>query len=1142
MFKTAAAQALSLQHILSEMDSALDVEIQTQESGSRSTRHVAVDGHFLEEQAGLYLYQFSLTEPWDVNDDTPTRIQANNDSPLQATIVSSNGMTITIATKIQLSLEMLQQIILFDDSVELLKRLREMLKSNQEDQSKLGSKIFGLESFRRGMLPSPLSPAIFKPDVSQAQAMRMALGSEVTYIVGPPGTGKTVTLAALALNHLQAGQTVLMAAHTNIAVDNAILKLADLSKKAGLSSKLSEGAAIRVGVPEHPDLHKPEYEDIYLPAIVKRRSAGLQQTREILEVSLKNLESRLHAFTQAKKRKQDEWYNNRQQRTAQLDPYKKDLSGLQAVEEQRITTLNAEKRQVEERYKQVNQQLYALNQYGAQQNAEFVRTQSEYNTLLTQQADVANQLRLAQQMNRLVRLFRGIHQDALEKELSEVNYQIWSTQGTQAKIQRDLELAYTHRATLEAQIKQLRDRFQYIMSQINTPSRNAPRIARLQEEVANLEYMIAQDDALQQTEEQRAMQDEESYQNKITDIRMRLESIEAELREVEKRIVAEAQVIATTLSKTYMNSLLSERRFDVVIVDEMSMAPLPVVYIAASHANKSVILIGDPLQLAPIAQAKDKNEMVKKWLGTDLFTHRGITMELSSKGYENSVLLEYQSRMHPEISNIARKYVYDGLIKDREIEERGDYSQVLPLPEKRLILCDTSDASPIAVRPESSRINIYHALCSVALARHALSTLPEDGTQQGKQRIGIVTPYKKQSKLLQNLINDADLKEHVRVGTVHKFQGLEFDVVIFDTVESPDIPPMTDFIAGGKATEALRLINVAVTRARHKLIIVANAQHIRNAHFGYQTLWFPEGSILRKAVEEARLVGTFNSLDVLKLSIQAFNKASDHLSRSSFEVQRSLSSTVGRLEFEHLDERTFFDRLIADMKSAQKKIVIFSPFFGPQRLAYIKPMIIERHKSGVEVIVFSSNVKQDPYYARAINELKQGGIKHQTFSGRHDKLAILDTEIVYIGSLNLLSHFGTIEYMLRIKSPRFVESLCKFIDLETMEAAPTKWGNDIKISIARLPTIPCMKCSRPLKPIPGKKFGVFYGHGGNRQCNNTENIPEGIFKNIPDLSTTRCEKCGGQTDLHVSGKDAWMSCAAPDPCNFGRKIVIEVNR
>jgi ribosomal protein L37E len=203
-------------------------------------------------------------------------------------------------------------------------------------------------------------------------------------------------------------------------------------------------------------------------------------------------------------------------------------------------------------------------------------------------------------------------------------------------------------------------------------------------------------------------------------------------------------------------------------------------------------------------------------------------------------------------------------------------------------------------------------------------------------------------------------------------------------------------------------------------------------------------------------------------------------------------------------------------------------------------MLIERHRLGIEVIVFSSNVKQDSFYAQAINELKQGGIKHQTFSGRHDKYAIIDTEIVYIGSLNLLSQVGTVEYMLRIKSSRFVESLCKFIDLETMQAAPTKWGKDINISFARLPTLPCKECSRMLKPIKGP-YGPFYGHGYNSQCKNTENIPENIYKQILDHATIQCEKCGGQTAFHVSKKNAWISCAAPDPCNFGRKIVITVD-
>ena len=53
-----------------------------------------------------------------------------------------------------------------------------------------------------------------------------ALGNEVSYIIGPPGTGKTETLAAIAYALVQAGRSVLIAAHTNIAVDNAILKLA----------------------------------------------------------------------------------------------------------------------------------------------------------------------------------------------------------------------------------------------------------------------------------------------------------------------------------------------------------------------------------------------------------------------------------------------------------------------------------------------------------------------------------------------------------------------------------------------------------------------------------------------------------------------------------------------------------------------------------------------------------------------------------------------------------------------------------------------------------------------------------------------------------------------------------------------------
>jgi len=82
-----------------------------------------------------------------------------------------------------------------------------------------------------------------------------------------------------------------------------------------------------------------------------------------------------------------------------------------------------------------------------------------------------------------------------------------------------------------------------------------------------------------------------------------------------------------------------------------------------------------------------------------------------------------------------------------------------------------------------------------------------------------------QYHLIKELLQSAGLDYYVRVGTVHAFQGLEFDTVIFDTVESPGIA-IPRFTSDRWGTTAMRLLNVAITRARHKLMIVANMDYI----------------------------------------------------------------------------------------------------------------------------------------------------------------------------------------------------------------------------------------------------------------------------------------------------------------------------
>src|SRR5438045_5200622 len=94
------------------------------------------------------------------------------------------------------------------------------------------------------------------------------------------------------------------------------------------------------------------------------------------------------------------------------------------------------------------------------------------------------------------------------------------------------------------------------------------------------------------------------------------------------------------------------------------------------------------------------------------------------------------------------------------------YSAVEPLPELPVLLCDTSDASPIATAPEGkSRINAYHALCSIELARQALATLPERQLRKGEFRIVLITPYRKQAQLLSQLVKEAGLTVVIRAGT-----------------------------------------------------------------------------------------------------------------------------------------------------------------------------------------------------------------------------------------------------------------------------------------------------------------------------------------------------------------------------------------
>lgn len=1111
--------------MIQEMKTAIQEEIK--ETKQKGYKHIASDGKILSNQPGSYIYIFTLSEPWEPQDDASLKITLSGSRDIKGTLVNSTGATITIVTNKSLPPEALDKIILEEDPTELLERLHDALEKNQEGPTSLGSKTFGLiepKSARRST--STTFGAKFQPDESQHQAIQQAMGSEVTFIVGPPGTGKTSTLAAIAFAYLQEGRNILIAAYTNIAIDNAIMKLADLCRDTGNNTELDEGRIVRYGAPQLLTQIQNGYKDVYLPAIIKRRSSTLQSQHNQIEGQINQLTEQTRLIEEQKK----PWVEKYQLLQEQLKKCTYELTDLEKREQQRIKQFNDSIKTLLAPQASAKQEGEFCQKNIAQYVAQQTQWQTEKMQLQSQERNLQLLLAEAQQANVIKRFRKQLNPQKLALQLGEIAHQIYQYDYEISQIQAALLQSWHPRlASANEKLRQINNQIKHIEIQMQQPSPDSIKLNQLRSHKTECEQKIAEIktnlSALQSSSNTQKLTDN------LEQLREQRAAIDKQLAAMEKSVVAEARVVATTLSKTYMNANLRERRFDVVILDEVSMAPLPTVYIAASRADRAVIAIGDPQQLAPIYHA-NKNELAQKWLGQDLFDLNMITLEDAARQSHNSVLLQQQSRMHPHISHIANEHVYQRLIQDHQRirETRKGYAEVKPLVGKALILCDTSDYPSIALRVPNggSHQNTYHALCSFQVAYQVLATLPEPrrSLQDGEFRIGIVTPYRSQADLLQGMVKDAGLNKYIRVGTVHRFQGLEAEAIIFDTVESLPIQPDPPFrlTSGKQRSNAMRLVNVAITCAQQKLVIVANREYIKR--------YFDPQDTLRLVVEEAACSGVILSADVLKNADISLPKWVQDVKVDTFP--------------ELLDDRSFYKYFIPDLKNAKKQVTIFSPFLTKGRIDQLEANLVDKIKQGTRIdAIYSPPREYDKRkeYEELAQRLRAMQIRLHTKTEMHEKIVFIDDNIAYIGSLNVLSHGQTTECMQRILSPAAIKRYKKDWQVETILALPEKEGSLIDVSFNELPNegSTCTQCNRKMRRWYFDKYNfyAFYSCSGFPECKNREEISKIHFEKIVRLTSIRCQQCKGPTRIETVRKDAWIVCAAASSCGYGQPIKIK---
>jgi superfamily I DNA and/or RNA helicase len=272
-------------------------------------------------------------------------------------------------------------------------------------------------------------------------------------------------------------------------------------------------------------------------------------------------------------------------------------------------------------------------------------------------------------------------------------------------------------------------------------------------------------------------------------------------------VISRASVILATLATLAVSGSLGKERFDTVVVEEAGMAVLPAVFHCASLARRSVILIGDPRQLPPIVQSSDP--YVRRAMGRSIFDVT-VPDPLASPCV---ALLDVQYRMHPDIGNLVSSLYYDGALK-HGAEDREAIAAARPCPGRPLVLVDSGGWGECRTAEGSfSRCNERTAALCVAVA--------EAMERDGIDSIAVITPYVEQARIVRKGLAGHGLRS-VECRTVHRFQGNERDTVILDAVDAEPFSPGVLLAGTRPGSSAENLLNVSVSRARGKLVVIAD--------------------------------------------------------------------------------------------------------------------------------------------------------------------------------------------------------------------------------------------------------------------------------------------------------------------------------
>jgi len=934
--------------IIDQFIKALDEEIKAikYERGGRSIK--LINGRFLREGAGFFIYIFRLENFLAVLEDSPGEIILAGKN-YKAQILAMHGLDLEIGIERFLG-EHLAEARLQTDLwyfLELLKKKYMEVKEGQRNPN------FSLSQILFGEAKNICQPttqdncryylSVHPPNEGQKKAIRASFSSQLCVIWGPPGTGKTKTIAHAIEAHLHLGRRVLLVSHANNAVDEALLDVAEELKGTKF---YEEGKLLRLGKPQETFLKR--FEEKYEMMLLDRISARIG---EVLIKERKNL-------VQERARLDD-----------LIEKYDAFRMALQTEKE-----LTADVRYFEKAIPTTEKQLQGL-----------VRDRDR---LQLEKDKRLQQLDRGKTAGFIRRVFGGLNPEKIQKRLDQINQSLSPNQRQVRELTSRLKAQREQLLTKKSSIQKVQVEVKVLLKQMNlTPKEILGKAKKANQQKADI-------------------------QNRIVTINRKLE-------EIEKNVLAESKLVATTLTKTYVSKQFPEMPFDVLVLDEASMAPLPHLYWAAGRCTKAITIVGDFLQLPPLGTSQ--KVMAKKWLKRSIFSVLGIDSVQKARNDPRVTLLDRQYRMVPDISEIPNELFYEReLQNDQSTYNRSIEGVISSTP---LALIDTKRIKPWSSRlSQGGRFNLYHALVSASVAMRIIDN-------DKHLSLGIISPYTAQARLINKIVKDWEILEQVRVSTVHRFQGGQEDVIIFDSVEGIGnyIAPMLD---DTRDRDARLLLNVAITRAKNKFYFVGNSEYLLRELKEHSAL----AKFVRHLMKKATILNSETFVD--SYFAADFEKYAKEILPSPTVPAETPPGAI-------FSEKKFWGHFCNDLRVVKRRLIILSPFVTERRCNMLMDYFQALVNSGIEVKIFTRPQTQQSgemanQFERVAEQYRNMGVKVIERRNMHQKIAIIDDNISWEGSLNILSHRDTEEQMRRFEGISTTEEIFRNLDLDDTFAVGTQ--------------------------------------------------------------------------------------------------------